>query len=186
MYTLGGLLVSVDDDMRPYALVEDSPESLGDDEIARGKLYKKNARGFTRKSFDLLAAFVDVLGKRVSDLPPNFVHGKLVRDTAMDLHTNASCGLQRANSLVLETGALAADALVKVAQTFRSGTSDADALDFVEMALDDEAQSLEIWPTLVEIVYLQKRRHGLPITRVDNPRRQHHAKAFAPLHPAGL
>ncbi len=27
MYTLGGLLVSSDDDMRPYALMEDSPES---------------------------------------------------------------------------------------------------------------------------------------------------------------
>ena len=38
MYTLGHLMVSSDDDMRPYALVEDSPESLGQDEISRGKL----------------------------------------------------------------------------------------------------------------------------------------------------
>ena len=29
MYTLGGLMVSSDDDMRPYALMEHSPESLG-------------------------------------------------------------------------------------------------------------------------------------------------------------
>ena len=28
MYTLGGMMLSSDDDMRPYALVEDSPESL--------------------------------------------------------------------------------------------------------------------------------------------------------------
>src|SRR5262249_37533431 len=28
MYTLGSLMVSSDDDMRPYALIEDSPESL--------------------------------------------------------------------------------------------------------------------------------------------------------------
>jgi hypothetical protein len=28
MYTLGGLMVSSDDDMRPYALMEYSPESL--------------------------------------------------------------------------------------------------------------------------------------------------------------
>ena len=40
MYTLGGLMVSADDDMRPYALMEDSPESLNDDEVCRGRLYK--------------------------------------------------------------------------------------------------------------------------------------------------
>jgi hypothetical protein len=141
MYTLGGLMVSADDDMRPYTLVEDSPESLGDGEIARGKLLKKDARGFTRKSFDILAAYLEVLGKRVADVPPNYLHGRLVRDTAMDLHTNATQGLTRDNSLILEPGDVPDNAIVKIAQTFRSGTSDADAIDYVEMALDDEAQT---------------------------------------------
>ena len=45
MYTLGHLMVSSDDDMRPYALVEDSPESLGPDEISRGKLLKAVGQG---------------------------------------------------------------------------------------------------------------------------------------------
>jgi hypothetical protein len=40
MYTLGGLVVSSDDDMRPYSLVEDSPESLGEDEVCHGKLVR--------------------------------------------------------------------------------------------------------------------------------------------------
>ena len=40
MYTLGGLMVSADDDMRPYCLIEGSPESLADDEVCRGKLVK--------------------------------------------------------------------------------------------------------------------------------------------------
>ena len=31
--------------------------------------------------------------------------------------------------------------------------------------------SLELWPTLVEICYLEKRRHGLPLARVENRRR---------------
>ncbi len=141
MYTLGGLMVSADDDMRPYTLVEDSPESLGDAEIARGKLLKRDARGFTRKSFDILAAFLEVLGKRVADVPANYLHGRLVRDTAMDLHTNATQGLTRDNSLMLEPGVVPDDAIVKIAQTFRSGTSDADAIDYVEMALDDESQT---------------------------------------------
>src|SRR4029077_19196910 len=38
MYSLGDFLVSSDDDMRPTALIEHSPESLGTDEICRGKL----------------------------------------------------------------------------------------------------------------------------------------------------
>jgi hypothetical protein len=32
--------------------------------------------------------------------------------------------------------------------------------------------SLELWPALVEIAYLQKRRAGLPLLRVNNPRRK--------------
>lgn len=141
MYTLGGLVVSADDDMRPYALVEDSPESLGDDELSRGKLLRASAGGFSRKSFDILAAFLEVLGRRVSDLPPNYARGRFIRDTAMDLETNATLGLNRENALLLERGDVADDAMVKVAQTYRSGTNDADAVDFVEMALADDGQS---------------------------------------------
>lgn len=141
MYTLGGLVVSADDDMRPYALIEDSPESLGDDEASRGKLLKTGQAGYTKKAFDIMAAFIDVLGRRVSELPSNYLQGKLVRDTAMDLDTNASHGFTRSNSLLVEEGELPADALVKVAQTFRSGTNDVDAIDYVEMAIDDEAQT---------------------------------------------
>jgi hypothetical protein len=141
MYTLGGLVVSADDDMRPYALVEDSPESLSDDEICRGKLVHAKANGFTRKSFDILAAFLEVLGKCVADVPPNYLRGKFVRDTATDLHTNATHGFTRENSLMLELGEVADGASVKIAQTFRSGTGDADAIDYLEMVLDDEAQT---------------------------------------------
>jgi len=141
MYTLGGLVVSADDDMRPYALVEDSPESLGDNEICRGKLLSADAGGFTQKSFDILAAFLEILGKQISDVPANYLRGKLIRDTGTDLLTNATHGLTHENSLMLERGSIPDDAVVKIAQTFRSGTSDADALDYLEMALDDEGQT---------------------------------------------
>jgi hypothetical protein len=62
MYTLGGLLVSSDDDTRPYTLMEDSPESLAADEVSCGKLVKAGLNGYTRKSFDILSSFLDVLG----------------------------------------------------------------------------------------------------------------------------
>src|SRR5580704_8604599 len=72
IYSLGAFLVSADDDMRPHALIESSPESLNPDEVSRGKLLKPGAGGFVQKSFDLLTSFQDVLGRRVGDLPGNY------------------------------------------------------------------------------------------------------------------
>ncbi len=140
MYTLGGLVISADDDMRPYALVEPSLESLGDGEVSRGRLHKAGGGGYVRKSFDIVGSFLDVLGKTVSELPANYDRGELLIDTAMDLETNASKGLARENSLVLERGAVPGDAVVKMAQTFRSGTNDIDALDFADLFLENEDQ----------------------------------------------
>lgn len=141
MYTLGGLLVSADDDMRPYTLIEHSPESLEADEVCRGRLYKQGENGYGRKSFDILAAFRDVLGKRVSELPDHYERGELVWDTSMALETNATKGLARVNSRLLQRGPLSPNAVVKMAQTFRSGTNDIDALDYVEMFLEDADQT---------------------------------------------
>ncbi len=140
MYTLGGLMVSADDDMRPYCLIEGSPESLDGDEVCRGKLVKAGHNGYLRKSFDILAAFKDVLGKPSSQAPENYERGEVLVDTAMDLETNASKGLARENSLLLCRGPVPDQATVKIAQTFRSGTNDIDALDFVELFLQDDRQ----------------------------------------------
>src|SRR5262245_28128526 len=141
MYTLGGLMVSSDDDMRPYTLMEHSPESLNPDEVCRGRLHKVGENGYSPKSFDILTSFLDVLGKRAGEVPSNYERGELLVDTAMELATNATKGLARENSLMLRHGALADDAVVKMAQTFRSGTNDIDALDYVDMFLVDEQQT---------------------------------------------
>ena len=83
-----------------------------------------------------------MLGKPAGQLPDNYERGELLMDTAMDLETNATQGLARENSLLLQRGALPDDAVVKMAQTFRSGTNDIlDAIDYVDMFLDDEAQT---------------------------------------------
>jgi hypothetical protein len=140
MYTLGGLLVSSDDDMRPYALMEDSPESLETDEISRGRLRKAGSGHYVHKSFDIIGAFKDVLGKTVVETPENYERGELLVDSAMHLETNATKGMALENSLVLQRGAVADAAVVKMAQTFRSGTNDIDAIDFVDLFLADEDQ----------------------------------------------
>jgi hypothetical protein len=140
MYTLGGLMVSADDDMRPFALMEHSLESLNEGEVSRGRLHRTGQNGYTRKSFDILGAFLDVLGKPAGELPDNYERGEVLVDTAMDLETNASKGLARENSLIVERGQVSGDAVVKMAQTFRSGTNDVDALDFAELFLANEEQ----------------------------------------------
>ena len=140
MYSLGGLMVSSDDDMRPYSLMEDSPESLEDDEISRGRLHKVGKNGYVRKSFDMMSAFFDVLGKPVSEVPENYERGELLVDTGVDLETNSSKGLVEENAMFLQRGSVPDNAVVKIAQTFRSGTNDIDAIDFVEMFLNDEQQ----------------------------------------------
>jgi hypothetical protein len=122
-------------------MVEHSPESLGDNEVCRGRLHKSGENGYTRRSFDITAAFLDVLGKRVGDVPDNYDRGELLVDTAMDLETNSSNGLAREHSLSLRKGAVPEASLVKIAQTFRSGTNDIDATDFLEMFLEDEEQT---------------------------------------------
>lgn len=70
------------------------------------------------------------------------------------------------------------NAIVKIAQTFRTGTNDIDTLNFIHMYLNDENQispdhiisqfygSLEIWPTLVEIYYFYKDKKNLLQIRV--------------------
>ena len=66
--------------------------------------------------------------------------GEVLLDTTMELETNVSKGLARENSLVLERGVVAPDTIIKMAQTFRSGTNDIDALDFAELFLENEDQ----------------------------------------------
>src|SRR5215510_662292 len=99
-------MVSADDDMRPYTFMEHSPESLGPEEVCRGKLVKAGHNGYSRKSFDILTAFLDVLGKPAGQVPDNYEHGALLVDTAMDLETNATKGLTRENALLLQHGPL--------------------------------------------------------------------------------
>jgi hypothetical protein len=140
VYTLGELVVSSDDDMRPYALMEDSPESLDVNEICRGRLHKAGKGDYVHKSFDIMAAFIDVLGKKVVEVPENYERGQLLIDTGTHLETNATKGLTQENSLMLERGQVLDTDAIKIAQTFRSGTNDIDAIDFIDMFLADEQQ----------------------------------------------
>jgi len=60
--------------------------------------------GYVRKSFDIMSAFFDVLGKQASEVPDNYERGELLVDTAMELETNATKGLATDNTLSLARG----------------------------------------------------------------------------------
>jgi hypothetical protein len=140
MYTLGDYLVSSDDDMRPFALIEDSPESLAEGEISRGKLIDKRANGHTQRSFDIIQSFRDILGKGAGEAPANYERGELLVDSSMDLESNTSLGFVRENALKLQAGKVPRSAQVKIAQTFRTGTNDIDAIDYLSMFLEDHSR----------------------------------------------
>lgn len=93
------------------------------------------------QSFDIVSSFLDVLGKPASEVPANYERGALLVDSATDLETNATLGLARENSLTIREGAVADTSVVKIAQTYRSGTNDIDALDYVDMFLADDQQT---------------------------------------------
>ncbi len=84
--------------------MEHSLESLDDGEVSRGRLHRHGENGYSRKSFDIVGAFLEVLGKRASEVPENYDKGEVLEDTAMELETNATKGLVRENSLILKRG----------------------------------------------------------------------------------
>jgi hypothetical protein len=141
LYSLGCFLISADDDMRPHALVAETGPELGANEICRGKVVKAREAPRAQHSSDILGSFLDVLGKSAKNVPESYARGDVLVDTAMDLETNTTRGFVRDNALLLRDGTVEPDAVVQMAQTFRSGTNDIDALDFIDMFLEDERQT---------------------------------------------
>jgi hypothetical protein len=156
LYSLGSLLVSADDDMRPYALMDEDGPALEGNEVCRGRVVKAGGAPRERRSFDVLGAFVDVLGKPERGLSPGYARGELLVDTATDLETNTTRDFTRDNKLLVQGGDVSSDAIVKMAQTFRSGTNDIDALDFIELFLEDE--ELTSLDTLADVYVLGRFR----------------------------
>jgi hypothetical protein len=137
--------------------------------------HKVGENGYTRKSFDILSWFLDVLGKPAVEAPHNYERGEALVDSAMELETNATKGLSRQNSLMLQRGPVGNDSVVKIAQTRRSGTNDIDLIDFVDLFLDDEQQTgLD---TLNDLYVLVNFRPAAPSRRAARS-----APRAAPLH----
>ena len=79
MYTLGGLMVSSDDDMRPYALMEHSPESLDDGRGQPRPAAQGRARTATAASRSTSSPrFWMCSASRSAEVPDNYERGELL------------------------------------------------------------------------------------------------------------
>ena len=93
MYTLGGLMVSADDDMRPFAFDGGQPRVArrrrGEPrQAAQGGPERLHAQVVRHRS----PRFSTCSASAPRDVPENYERGELLVDTAMDLETNATQG----------------------------------------------------------------------------------------------
>ncbi|MBL8742484.1 MAG: hypothetical protein JNK04_15350 [Myxococcales bacterium] len=136
LHTIGDLVISADDDMRPHALMDDRSgvvlegRALSESTMARWPHSEKS-----RRTFDVARSFLDVLGKPVREISQKLTRGDRAEDE--NLHGGPLRGCE---TVVMRDGHLSDDAVVKVAQTYRSGTPEIDALGQVEVFLEDEQQ----------------------------------------------
>ncbi len=134
IYTLGNLFVSTDDDMRPHGLHHKDQLTLSEEEVLRGTYVPKKDphHEINRREDDLLRAYLEVLGKRVSELNGEYKRGSTLRDSATDPLTNVTFGRLEANVVMLADDVLilSPNAHIVTAQTFRSGSADVDAIDY--------------------------------------------------------
>lgn len=129
-FTVGKKIITVDDDMYPYSFFNKERELLAKNELAKGKFYGKNSLQYKKLPEDIARAFKEVLGKKAQEVSCR--SGFCVLDTAMDLYSNTSTGKLDDNNLILIPGKVKDDAVVKIAQTFRTGSPDIDTVDYIE------------------------------------------------------
>ncbi len=143
-YTLGEHFISVDDDMRPHGLMSTEYSLLSDSEVASGFFAHYRNAAYEKIEFDIVHAFRNVLGKKAGELAGFCRTGHTIHDTLTDMHTNTTLGEiveGRENVLFLD-GVPNPDAVVKLAQTYRTGSSDVDAYDYAQQFLKEDGPRL--------------------------------------------
>jgi len=130
IYTLGNMYISSDDDMAPYGIFEKESNGLGKGEVCKGRYIDRRFSNYYTESQDIVTAYLSVLGKRVSEIKVHVGLGKVVEDSAAELLTNTTNGELGQSTLTVHPGSLDANATVKVAQTYRTGSPDINASDY--------------------------------------------------------
>jgi hypothetical protein len=95
-----------------------------------------------------------------------------ILDRIVPLHTRAIAGVAAAETAErADALRLFAANLQKAFYAFEPDFFQQNLVRVVDEVITVIKDSIELWPTLVEICYFQKFRHGLPWVRVQNQRR---------------
>ena len=190
-YTLDSLMISADDEMRPYALMQNRHETLQEHEVCRGKLsrsgekntYMRNpltAEIFNEEVANLLKKKIKASLTRLDDLSISFDYdGSVSAEDAQEILEKTSAVCLRAERAAKEAVSperaaaleLFAANMRKSFYGFEPDFFQQNLLQIVDDVLTVIKGSMELWPTLIEIAFLEKARHGLPELRVAHQRR---------------
>ena len=187
-YTLGALLVSSDDDMRPYALIY----RLWIRQEGIVAAHVDAAQHHTRSNYMRNPPAAEIFNEEVSNLIKRKIKNSVthvddssiafdytgdvtaadaeeVLDKIVGLHTRALDAVGRAASPErAEALRLFAANLNKAFYGFEPDFFQQNLVRIVDDVVSVIKSSIELWPTLAEITYLEKAKHGLPQRRVAN------------------
>jgi len=132
---------------------------------------------FNEELANLIKRKIQTSVTRVDELTIGFAYdgevsaadAKQILDKMASLHGRALAALPRAGSPErAEALRLFAANLHKAFYGFEPDFFQQNVVRIVDEVVTVIKDSIEVWPTLVEICYFQQQRHGLPLRRVQN------------------
>ncbi|MFH0948920.1 MAG: hypothetical protein V1802_00355 [Candidatus Aenigmatarchaeota archaeon] len=144
-YTLGRKFISSDDDMQPGGYVSKNGIALNEDEVMKAKTIS-DLRKSRWEDFDIAGSFLDILGKSPETM--GLQTGEYIEDPNYDVVTNSVKNIGNANKdseTILYLKPLVSPmekTKIRLAQSFRTGTSDIDAVELLHLFLDSNAADL--------------------------------------------
>jgi hypothetical protein len=128
-YTLGKKMITADDDMSPYGLFANPARLTNNDLVYKGRFVNDTKR-ILQIDQDIVGSFQNVLGKKAGSI--NYQKGEHLIDNSVDLLTNnTKKKLPNEIVLKLKKGKVPDNTVIKIAQTYRSGSPDVDAMDYI-------------------------------------------------------
>src|SRR3989344_1659467 len=138
-YTLGRRFISSDDDMEPRGLITKEREKLEDNVVMSALSIKPEMIPVEYQSNDIYGAFFSVLGEKPLVLPFGTDIGEYALDSNCDLFTNTTIkrDSEKTKLTLEQLKSSLENTIIKIAQSFITGTSDMDSIDLGYMFIND-------------------------------------------------
>jgi hypothetical protein len=166
-YTIGHKFISSDDDMRPFGYLISDEKGLQENEVLDADVIHDLGQA-EKTEFDIAGTFLSVLGKSPDAL--GMQYGEYIEDPHYDLFTNSvkngrENGRSENSRLLLKPIDTAKErSKIVLAQSFRTGTSDMDAVELLESFINSDV------PGLMDLRNYYVIRHFKPVVTNKNYR----------------